>query len=100
VVEPPFADEKEALIALLKGLLRPLDGKDGERGWAFGRTVYKGDIYSALTKGNGVVFVQDLWLDAEGLHVTRSAGGDIVIPPHGLVFSGDHEIELISRTRL
>lgn len=100
VVEPPFADEKEPLTALLGGLLRPLDGKDGERGWAFGRTVYKGDIYSALTKGNGVVFVQDLWLDAEGLHVTRSAGGDIVIPPHGLVFSGDHEIELISRTRL
>ncbi|MHA6485318.1 putative baseplate assembly protein [Paenibacillus sp. strain BS8-2] len=100
VVEPPFADEKEPLIALLKGLLRPLDGNEGERGWAFGRTVYKGDIYSALTKGNGVVFVQDLWLDAEGLHVTRSAGGDIVIPPHGLVFSGEHEIELISRTRL
>lgn len=100
VVEPPFADEKEPLIALLNGLLRPLDGKEGERGWAFGRTVYKGDIYSALIKGSGVVFVQDLWLDAEGLHVTRSAGGDIIIPPHGLVFSGDHEIELISRTRL
>lgn len=100
VVEPPFADEKEALLALLNGLLRPLDGKEGERGWAFGRTVYKGDIYSALTKGGVVVFVQDLWLDAEGLHVSRSAGGDIIIPPHGLVFSGDHEIELISRTRL
>ncbi|MDQ6423031.1 putative baseplate assembly protein [Paenibacillus sp. LHD-117] len=100
VVEPPFADETERFAALLKGLLRPLDGKDGERGWTFGRTVYKGDIYGALTKGSGVVFVQDLWLDAEGPHVSKSAGGDIVLPPHGLVYSGEHEIELISRTRL
>lgn len=100
VVEPPFADEKERFTALLSSLLRPLDGSNGERGWAFGRTVYKGDVYGALTKGNGVVFVQDLWLDAEGPQVSKSAGGDIILPPHGLVYSGEHEIELISRTRL
>jgi hypothetical protein len=100
VVEAPFADERERYADLLKGLLRPLDGNQGERGWTFGRTVYKGDIYGSLTKGSGVVFVQDLWLDADGPHVTKTAGGDIVLPPHGLIYSGEHEIELISRTRL
>jgi hypothetical protein len=99
-VEAPFADERERYADLLKGLLRPLDGNQGERGWTFGRTVYKGDIYGSLTKGSGVVFVQDLWLDADGPHVTKTAGGDIVLPPHGLIYSGEHEIELISRTRL
>ena len=100
VVEPQFVDEGQRLVELLKQLLRPLDGEHGIKGWTFGRSVYKGDIYSALSLGSGVVYVQDLWIDAEGPHVKKSAGGDIILPPHGLVFSGQHEIELISRTHL
>lgn len=100
VVEPQFVDEGQRLVEQLKQLLRPLDGEHGAKGWAFGRSVYKGDIYSALSMGSGVVYIQDLWIDAEGPHVRKSAGGDIILPPHGLVFSGQHEIELISRTHL
>ncbi|MGO4543392.1 putative baseplate assembly protein [Paenibacillus sp. 2TAB23] len=100
VVEPQFVDEGQRLVEHLKKLLRPLDGEHGIKGWTFGRSVYKGDIYSALSLGSGVVYVQDLWIDAEGPHVRKSAGGDIILPPHGLVFSGQHEIELISRTHL
>ncbi|WP_138752589.1 putative baseplate assembly protein [Paenibacillus sinopodophylli] len=100
VVEPQFVDEGQRLVDHLKKLLRPLDGEHGVKGWTFGRSVYKGDIYSALSLGSGVVYVQDLWIDAEGPHVRKSAGGDIILPPHGLVYSGEHEIELISRTHL
>lgn len=100
VVEPQFVDEGQRLIELLKQLVRPLDGEHGAKGWTFGRPVYKGDIYNALSMGSGVVYVQDLWIDAEGPHVRKSAGGDVILPPHGLVFSGQHEIELISRTHL
>ncbi|MBD2867582.1 putative baseplate assembly protein [Paenibacillus arenilitoris] len=100
VVEPAFVDEGPRLAELLRRLLRPLDGEHGAKGWTFGRSVYKGDIYSALSEGSGVVYVQDLWLDAEGPNVKKSAGGDIMLPPHGLVFSGQHDIRLISRTHL
>ncbi|MEK3881861.1 putative baseplate assembly protein [Paenibacillus sp. PL2-23] len=98
VVEPQFADESDKLVQLLRELLRPIS--DGNGGWEFGRTVYKGDIYNTLTKANGVVFVQDLWLNADGLEARKTAGGDIQLPPHGLVYSGKHEIELMSKTRL
>ncbi|MFX3632997.1 MAG: putative baseplate assembly protein [Candidatus Pristimantibacillus sp.] len=100
VMEPQFIDEGPAIAAALRGLLRPLDGDGDSKGWAFGRPVYKGDIYNALSGRNGVVFIQDLWLDADGPHVNKSKGGDIILPPHGLVFSGQHEIELVSRTHL
>ncbi|MGO4694956.1 putative baseplate assembly protein [Paenibacillus sp. 2TAB26] len=100
VVEPQFVDEGQRLVEQLKKLLRPLDGEHGTKGWKFGRSVYKGDIYNALSKASGVVYVQDLWIDAEGAHIRKSAGGDIILPPQGLVFSGQHEIELISRTHL
>ncbi|WP_042163902.1 putative baseplate assembly protein [Paenibacillus gorillae] len=102
VVEPQFIDEGGAITAALQELLRPLDGTGEEagRGWAFGRPVYKGDIYNALSGRNGVVFIQDLWLDADGAHVKKSKGGDIILPPHGLIYSGEHEIELVSRLHL
>ncbi|MOA24223.1 Baseplate J-like protein [compost metagenome] len=99
VVEPQFVDEGQRLVELLNRLLRPLDSEDA-KGWTFGRSVYKGDIYNALSIASGIVYVQDLWLDAEGPHVKKSAGGDILLPPHGLVYSGSHDIQLISRTHL
>ncbi|GGG77831.1 putative baseplate assembly protein [Paenibacillus radicis (ex Gao et al. 2016)] len=102
VVEPQFIDEGDAIAAALRELLRPLDGtgEGAGKGWAFGRPVYKGDIYNALSGRNGVVFIQDLWLDADGAHVKKSKGGDIILPPHGLIYSGEHEIELVSRLHL
>ncbi|MFF2090995.1 putative baseplate assembly protein [Paenibacillus sp. NPDC058174] len=102
VVEPQFIDEGRAITAALRELLRPLDGtgEGAGKGWAFGRPVYKGDIYNALSGRNGVVFIQDLWLDADGAHVKKSKGGDIILPPHGLIYSGEHEIELVSRLHL
>ncbi|WP_274650199.1 putative baseplate assembly protein [Paenibacillus humicola] len=98
IVEPHFVDEGRQMTAALNRLLQPLDGNDGSKGWPFGRTVYKGDLYGILNEMKGVAFIQELWLDAEGQHYSRTPSGDIEIPPYGLVYSGEHEVELISRT--
>ncbi|MFC5468654.1 putative baseplate assembly protein [Cohnella suwonensis] len=100
VVEPQFMDESRRIAAALNRLLTPTDGADGVRGWPFGRTVHKGDIYGAISRIKGVAYVQDLWMDAEGRAVKKSPGGDILLEGHGIVYSGDHRIELISRAQL
>ena len=100
VVEPYFMDEAYRIVAALNRLLSPLDKPDGIQGWPFGRTVHKGDIYSVISRIKGIAYVQDLWLDAEGKSIRKSAGGDILLPESGIVYSGDHRIELISRTQV
>lgn len=87
-------DAPAAVSAVLRRLLRPMGHGDGE-GWRFGRSVYKGDIYGAISQVKGVVYVQDLWIDAEGSSVQKDGSGDIHLPPHGLVYSGEHGIETI-----
>lgn len=99
VVEPAHKEEAAAIAGVLRRLLRPIGHGDGD-GWPFGRSVYKGDIYGAISRLKGVVYVQDLWIDAEGPAVRKDAGGDIHLPPYGLVYSGEHEIELIGVTDL
>lgn len=97
VVEPARKDDAAPIVAELKRLLRPMGHGDGD-GWPFGRSVHKGDIYGAISRLNGVVYVQDLWIDAEGPLVRKDSAGDIHLPPHGLVYSGGHDIELIGVT--
>ncbi|MNG27414.1 hypothetical protein D3C84_1125300 [compost metagenome] len=62
--------------------------------------MYKGDIYGVISRIKGVVYVQDIWLDAEGTGFHKDGAGDIHIPPYALVYSGKHEIETISLTDL
>ncbi|WP_219837877.1 putative baseplate assembly protein [Paenibacillus sp. R14(2021)] len=97
VVEPHFVDEGRQIVSALNKLLKPLDGRDGSKGWTFGRTVYKGDLFGVMNEMKGVAYIQELWLDAQGAGWAKSSGGDIELPPYGLVYSGEHEIELISR---
>ncbi|TDF97131.1 putative baseplate assembly protein [Paenibacillus piri] len=98
VMEPHMKGETRRIVRELERLLHPLDQGNGAQGWAFGRAVYKGDIYGAISRIKGVVYVQDLWIDYEGAEARKDASGDIMIPPYGLVMSGEHEIELISKT--
>jgi len=100
VVEPHFMEEGHRIVAALNRLLAPHDKPGGVQGWPFGRTVHKGDIYGAISRVKGVAYVQDLWLDAAGKAVRKSAGGDLELPETGIVFSGAHRIELISSSQL
>ncbi|MEX1030873.1 MAG: putative baseplate assembly protein [Paenibacillaceae bacterium] len=95
IVEPYFKKDSPRILSSLNRFLQPLDhGKD--LGWVFGRPVYKGDIYGLINQMKGIAYIQDLWLEADG--VQKDKNGDILLPPHGLVYSGDHLIECISRT--
>lgn len=100
VVEPRYKDEESLIVSELRKLLQPMGREDGAGGWPFGRTVYKGDIYGVISRLKGVVYVQDLWIDADGENYTKDSGGDIHIPPYALVYSGEHSIELISQADL
>jgi hypothetical protein len=100
VVEAHLQNEADKIINILNEYIQPLDHHDHhaafKQGWEFGRTVYKGDIYGEINRIQGVEYVQDLWLIAEGTGIIKAANGDIQIPPHGLVYSGDHQIEIRS----
>jgi hypothetical protein len=100
IVEPHFKEEKMTILRELNRLLQPFDNSDGGTGWAFGRTVYKGDIYGVINRIQGVSYIQDVWISAEGRGFRKEPGGDIVLPPNGLVCSGEHDIELISAAEL
>lgn len=100
VVEPHYMEEAHRIVTALNLLLSPVDGPGAVQGWPFGRAVQKGDVYSAISRLNGVAYAQDLWLDAEGPNASKNAAGDIVLPPNGIVVSGKHQIQLISRTQI
>lgn len=100
VVTSDLKFDPEKILLALERLLHPLDNPDGSKGWPFGRTVYKGDIYGAINRIDKVEFIKDLWLDAEGTGIRKTQSGDIKIPPYGLAYSGEHEIEIVSRSDL
>lgn len=97
VIDPGVKEVNEQISHQLQQFLKPLAGDGDSKGWEFGKTVFKGDLYGVLNQIPGVAYVQDLWLNAEGTGAVKEDGGNIIIPPHGLVFSGNHEIETISR---
>ena len=73
---------------------------DGEtEGWEFGHPVYKSDVYDVISRVPGVQYIQDVWLMAEGNNVRQDEGGDIHIPPNGLIIAGEHDIEFITSGR-
>lgn len=100
VVAPGTVRGEEKIIRELDRLLQPLDRDALSRGWPFGRTVYRGDIYEVINRIPGVEYVKDLWISAEGNGIRRELSDDVEIPPCGLVYPGDHQIEIINRNDL
>ncbi|ARU62629.1 putative baseplate assembly protein [Tumebacillus avium] len=98
VVNPDTKDIAGRIKTALHKHLDVLDNSDPSKGWEFGRAVYKGDIYGIINQMTGVEYIQTLWFEAEGAGVQKDPSGDILLPPHGLVYSGLHQIELVSRT--
>ncbi|MGI5912272.1 MAG: putative baseplate assembly protein [Syntrophomonadaceae bacterium] len=90
----------EKIIQAIDYFLQPVDRDDLSRGWPFGRTVYRGDIYEVINRIPGVEYVKDLWISAEGNGIRQERSGDIQIPPCGLVYPGTHEIDIINHKDL
>ncbi|RUS45897.1 putative baseplate assembly protein [Cohnella sp. AR92] len=95
VVEPRYEGRENEVKAKLSEWLQPY-GQDTLNGWEFGKPIYKSDVYDVIHRVPGIRYIQDVWLMADGRGVYREEGGDVRIPPNGLVVSGDHEIEYIT----
>jgi predicted phage baseplate assembly protein len=87
---------RQRIEAALNTFLHPLQGGPEGTGWPFGRTVYKSEIYQQIEKVDGVDCVENVVLTATGAGITRSAEGNIVIPPQSLVCAGEHQIDMAS----
>lgn len=86
------AVQARALAALQK-FLHPLTGGPNEDGWTFGRPVYAAEIYQLLDDVEGVDHVVGIELEAVALQ--QLAQKVITIPPNALVYSGEHQLEVI-----
>ncbi|MCR8657442.1 baseplate J/gp47 family protein [Paenibacillus endoradicis] len=94
VVTPQYEGKEHDVIQALNGWLKPETSVHSE-GWEFGRAIYKSDVYDMIHTVAGVQYIQDVWLMAEGNNVYQDEGGDIIIPPNGLAYSGGHDVEFV-----
>jgi predicted phage baseplate assembly protein len=87
------AEVSKRVMEALERFLDPLaDGPDGE-GWPFGRSVFPSEIYQIIDGVEGVDYATGVSLSAEGQYMIQ--GGIIKISPIALVFSGEHELEVV-----
>jgi hypothetical protein len=79
---------KEKVIAALQRFLHPLPGGMDARGWEFGRSPHRSDLYALIEKISGVDHVRYLEIIEEDIEGTR--------PDRFLVYSGTHNISFVS----
>jgi hypothetical protein len=93
-VEP----SRQAIINALNRFLRPIPepGDRENQGWPFGRTVFKSEIYELIEKVAGVDCVEKVSLTAQGSGAARDANGNITITPTSVVYSGNHQVDVVT----
>ncbi len=99
VVEQHINLNSQKIKDALKEMLSPVGGGEESEGWDFGRTVYKGDIYGRIKQISGVEYVRDLKIQFEGRAAEIDSGGDVRLHPHAIVYSGEHKIHVINKTK-
>lgn len=89
---------RQPILTALNRFLRPIPepGDTENLGWPFGRTVFKSEIYELIEKVEGVDCVEKVVLTAEGSGAARDANGNITISPTSVVYSGDHQVDVIT----
>ena len=83
-----------AALEALDRWFHPLRGGPDGSGWPFGRPAHIGDVYSVLQRVRGVEYIEDARLFAAD-PITGQRGTAtqrIVLDPHALVFSYDHQV--------
>lgn len=64
--------------------------------WQFGRAVYPSEIYQIIDGADGVDYAAEVYFRSEGKRYSIPAQKDVlIIPPFGLVYSGEHHVEII-----
>jgi hypothetical protein len=100
LLQPGFEIDasRQRIIKALNRFLRPVPepGDKENLGWTFGRTVFKSEIYELIEKVEGVDCVEKVVLTAEGSGAARDANGNITITPTSVVYSGEHQVEVVT----
>lgn len=76
--------------------LHPHADSNGNQGWTFGNRVRKKEIIGLMYDLSGVAKVQDVWIQASGDGIAILENGDIEMPWNGLVYSGEHQIRMLT----
>lgn len=96
-IEPGYSEEgrKNEIIEVLNDFLDPLNGGENGKGWPFGRTVYRSEIYSLIENVEGVDCVQSVNLESAQKKVNDQ--GNIEVDEDTLVYSTSHHVTIITR---
>ncbi|GIG90614.1 putative baseplate assembly protein [Plantactinospora endophytica] len=90
---------RTAALDALYGYLHPLRGGPDGSGWPFGRPVQSGELFGVLQQLPGVALVEEVLLfPADPVTGRRGAATPrVVIDPHALVFSYEHQVRVEER---
>ena len=80
--------------------LSPLVGGPRGGGWPFGRDLSVSELYGLLQRVRSVEFVEDVRLaiaEPGGAGERQSTSTRLVVPPHALVCSGQHQVRALPR---
>ncbi|GEM_PF-1425603 len=86
---------KYRILQKLEEFLSPLPTDSNPNSWPFGRPVYYSEINELIKGVEGVDYVASVLLSAEQGTFTIE-DGSVVIGPLSLVYSGDHDIEVLT----
>jgi len=93
----PTADADSAALwqgveNALTAYFDPLTGGDLKQGWGFGDAIRYSKVYQQIFTVEGVDSIEDLTLTLDGQ--AYPACQDVPINPNGLLFSGDHQVQV------
>ncbi|MCL7412009.1 MAG: putative baseplate assembly protein [ANME-2 cluster archaeon] len=96
-IEPGYSEEgrKNTIIEALNDFLDPLKGGEDGKGWPFGRTVYRSEIYSLIENVEGVDCVRSVDLGSAQKKVNDL--GNIDVDEDTLVYSTSHHVTIMTR---
>jgi hypothetical protein len=92
VIKPRYKKEavEQRVRIELENFLHPITGGIDQKGWPFGRPVYRSELYEVIDGVEGVNYVNSLRLKKKDGECQTD---DIDIPAHGIVYSGTHKIK-------
>ena len=88
-------ERKIKIKEALNNFLNPLKGGGDGKGWPFGRTVYRSEIYSLIENVEGVECV--LSVNLESTEKSMDKEGNIGVDEDALVYSTNHQITIVTR---
>jgi predicted phage baseplate assembly protein len=89
------APDSQKISDALDAFLSPLGDGGAYKGWQFGRTVYKSEIYRVIKQTDGVDFAGGITLSASGEGFDSYANGNVKLSPISLVYGGRHTIDIL-----